>query len=553
MPSLPSLLRRLPPAAQRLIAALLFLAAWALLDAAVNLRYPSLDPGPSCWYLLPAIDVCVLLGLFAVVGWSGRRVPRGAMIALAVLLLFVRLFRIADGTIEKQWFRTVNLYLDVPLLPDLARLLRSTVSPGALVLGGIAVLVAIAGFVALMYLCLRGAERFLAGGRWQRGLFAAVVLACAALSLLRPVSNKLRRGWFGRSIAPTFVEQVRFAASAKQRRRLKLEQVRAMQQTLQATPTDLRALGGADLLLFLIESYGSSVFHDPALRRQVGPALARFEADLTKRGYLTASKMVISSTYGGGSWWAHATLATGVRIGDGLEYGLLLQMVPPPTTLASIFTKAGYRTVLVQPGTTRPFPEGLVAGFAQKYYAWHFDYAGPAFGWSLMPDQYVVDFLDRHEVQQVHTPLFVQYTLVSSHAPWSTVPTLVDDWPSIGRGEVFREHELRFPVSWRNLSEGGPAYGSSIVYDVDVLRRYIVERLDRNALIVILGDHQPAGSIIHNDPSWAVPLHVATRNRELMARFVSAGYKLGMTPAETARPAGLETLLPELVAAMSRR
>jgi hypothetical protein len=231
----------------------------------------------------------------------------------------------------------------------------------------------------------------------------------------------------------------------------------------------------------------------------------------------------------------------------------MLQTDPPPRTLPQVFRQAGYRTVLVQPGTTRPFPEGLTFGFDKKYYSWNFDYQGPPFGWATVPDEYVVDYIQRQELDAKRAnPSFIQYALVSSHAPWAVVPLAVNDWSKIGHGQLFKDYQAKFPISWGNLKEGAPAYCYSLYYDFDVLRRYILERLKRDAFIVIMGDHQPAAVITNNDPSWAVPLHVLSKNKKLIERFNEAGYAPGMTPPLTGGAvAGLETLLPELMERLS--
>src|SRR5207247_2196659 len=118
----------LPPSLRRVLsglaAALLFLVGWALLDATLNLRYPSRDPDAFTHLLLPSVDVCVLLAVFAAVGSLRRRLPLWSLAVLTVPIVFVRLFRLADGTVQQQWFRNVNVYVDFPLLADLARLLR---------------------------------------------------------------------------------------------------------------------------------------------------------------------------------------------------------------------------------------------------------------------------------------------------------------------------------------------------------------------------------------------------------------------------------------------
>jgi hypothetical protein len=549
-----SLLSKLPPASRAVLSAIaasvLFVAVWAFLDGVLNLRYPSRNPDPLYRSLLPSVDVCVLLAVFAAVGSLKQRVPTWLLAAVTVVMAFVRLFRIADGTIQWQWFRNVNLYLDVPLLADLARLLRASVPLPRLILGGLLLMLGLAALLFLIFAALVYAQRFLASGWWQRGVFACLLLLFLVAGV-SPSDQKTRSGVFEKSVAPMFVEQLKFAISAKELRRLKADQIRATQRRLEQMPSSMTALRGADVLFFLIESYGSSVFRKPELQGIVEPELESFRSTLTQQGYFMASKYFESCTYGGGSWWAHATLATGVRVGDGLEYAVVLQIAPPPRTLASTFQQAGYRTVLVQPGMTRPFPEGMVHGFVKKYYLPHLEYRGPNFSWAPVPDQYVVDFIDRREVEPHTQPLFIQYVLVSSHAPWSTLPTPVDDWSQVRDTAVFQKHQKTFPVGWSNLGDGGPAYGHSIAYDFEIIRRYLLERLTHNSLIIILGDHQPAGSVTGNDPSWAVPVHVLSRDRSLIERFVAAGYTGGMTPSANRSVPGMETFFTELVGCLS--
>jgi len=131
------------------------------------------------------------------------------------------------------------------------------------------------------------------------------------------------------------------------------------------------------------------------------------------------------------------------------------------------------------------------------------------------------------------------------------VPTPVDDWSQVQNTAVFANHQKSFPVGWSNLGDGGPAYGHSIVYDFEVIRRYLLQRLTRNTLVIILGDHQPAGSVTGNDPSWAVPVHILSRDPALIDRFVAAGYAGGMTPPANRTVQGLEAFFTELVGRLS--
>jgi hypothetical protein len=539
------------------LAALLFLVIWALLNAAINLRHPGRDVARGYWFFLPAIDVCVLLAVYALLGSWGRRPMFGATLAVAIFILVVRLYRIADGLVRENYYREVKLYVDLPLLPDLWRLLRMTVPWPRLMLGCLILLALLAVAIVLLHLALVHQQRYLARGRRERGLLAVVLIACAVMSPRVPAgaaSVGLRHGLFTASVAPLAVSQVHYALSAARFRRMKTREIRTVQERLRRTPSNLEKLRGADFLLFVVESYGSAAFRQRIKTGTGCPNLEEFSASLLGKGYFTASKLLNSTTYGGGSWFAHTSLRTGVAVRDSLEFAVVMQMNPPPHTLARSFQKAGYRTVLVQPGATRRWPEGLVHGFDRRYYAFDLEYEGPSFSWAPMPDQYTIHTIHRKEMERARAPLFVEYSLVSSHAPWTHLPTAIEDWSAIGRGEIFKSSPgIRFPTSWTNMAEGAVAYSYSLCYDFDVMRRYITERISRESFIVILGDHQPPGAITYDDPSWAVPVHVISRDRELIDRFVASGYAAGMIPADDGGPiAGMETFLTEFLTRLSR-
>ncbi len=537
---------------------LLFLAIWAALNATFGNRYPARPLEKGLYFLLPSVDVCIVLMVLTLLGWWRRRLMFGALLGLAAFATFVRLYRLSDGIIHKNYFRELRLYLDVPMVPELWRLLRST-EPMPLLLGGVVLLaVLLSGMILLTYGALAYQQAYLARGWRQRGVFLVVLALFVGLSPLFPAGGEavdVRHGLFTRSLAIKGVEQYRDVTSAATFRRAKMIEIRTVQDHLQAVPSDLALLKKSDFLLFLVESYGSAVFRQRAMAGTGCPNLEEFSGSLSAKGYHMASKYILSTTYGGGSWFAHSTLRTGVAIRDALEFALILHRKPAPTTMAELFKQAGYRTVLVQPGTTRPWPEGLVHGFEQRYYSFHLDYEGPTFGWATMPDQYVMHVIHNKEMERARGPLFVEYALVSSHAPWTPVPVAVDDWSKLDKGRIFKNSPgVRFPVSWTNMEEGAVAYAYSLCYDFDVMRRYISERITRDSFVVILGDHQPSGAITYDDPSWAVPLHVISRDRELIERFVGAGYTPGMVPggsADSLSMKGLQTMLIEFLTLLS--
>ena len=434
---------------------LVLLGAWALLDALFNLR--NLSEGPSLWFLLPSLDVVVLLALIAALRATGRRLPDPARALIVGLALFARIFRSSEGLIDQHFHRPLSLYLDLPLLPELARLLRSTVSPR--------------GWRSVFSAPSRPSRWWLpppmgAGGRRARVLrdrAARAVrggragLRAAVAAVAERQLSHLHVGLFGASVA---LRLAREASLPAPRRRLSAAAhpgIATVQAHLRRTPSALDRLHGADVLLFLVESYGETAMTQPALASRLEPVYRAFEADLGARGFGVASSLLVSPVYGGGSWMAHATLATGVRIEDGIAYSLLLAARPPPLTMAGFFRAAGYRTVLVQPGTTRPWPEGEVVGFDRKYYEADLGYRGPSFAWATMPDQYTIDFVHRAEVAApARAPLFIEYALVCSHAPWSALPRVQADWDSLRGGGAISASSRRspFPSPGRAWREG---------------------------------------------------------------------------------------------------
>ncbi len=259
------------------------------------------------------------------------------------------------------------------------------------------------------------------------------------------------------------------------------------------------------------------------------PVIQRYDVELRQQGMSVVTGLLDSPTYGGRSWLAHATLGTGVKVENQLEYSIVCARVRRRSRATS--TRAGYRTVLAQPGTTRAWPKGEFYGFDQKYYSWNFDYKGPPYSWATMPDEYVLDFMGRKELSSPKEPLFVQYTLVSSHAPWSDVPM-----PVPTRSSSVTARSSTSSLGWSFRSSGRTsrtpreAYITSILYDFEVIRRFLATYVKDDALVIVLGDHQPVSEVTENAESHGVPVHVFSRNRELLAPFTARGYAAGLRP-----------------------
>ena len=510
-------------------------AAFLVLSVLLNLDYPA-DPIFTRLLVLPSLDVWMLLLPLAMAARCGKRFVFWATLLTWMLFLILRLVRIGDTVVPMFLDRPFNLYIDSGYLFGLYDLLKTTSGqeglPG-LAVGATAVLL---GFCLISWHAWRLAAKALSSNRIRFAFLggSALILAAGLLWGWQPAkpSALVRLGQEIRSIHEQTERQKAFVArlegTAKER---------------EALPATLHGLGGADVFLFIIESYGQVVFSQPRYRQAMEATMTRFGTTLAQHGFEAVSSSLLSPTYGGSSWLAHGTLESGVRVGNDLEDAALLRSGVQP--MAALFRRNGYRSVSVMPGTRFAFPQGSYFDYDQAYYAWHFNYQGRPFGWAPMPDQFVLDWVRRHEVEKRTQPLFIRYALISSHAAFNIQPPLIADWETIGDGSLYQEREpVTFPVTWPDLKNAGPAYLRSLEYEFAVLGDYLARYVDADALIIILGDHQPNLQLTGPGESWSVPVHIISRNPRLLQPFRQRGYTPGLIPAQPQPHAGMETFLP---------
>ncbi len=315
--------------------------------------------------------------------------------------------------------------------------------------------------------------------------------------------------------------------------------------------SNLTGLKRRDVYLVYIESYGTTVFDTPEFRSALRGSLAEFESRLRAAGYTMASNRLVSPTFGGGSWLAHATLASGVRMDDPVLYSQLFRS--GRKLLPGYFKDAGWRAIEIMPGIKAPDPEARAWGFDRDVYAAELGYHGPSFGWFAIPDQFTLERASAiREALGSEAPVFTQIVLVSSHIPFSPVPPYLADWRDAG---VFATvpadawEEIFQPPDWTVLA---PGYLKSLKYDFAVLGDWLANHLPGDGLVILLGDHQPPAVVGGELQQWTVPVHVLSRDPDLIAPFTAAGYAGGLVPPRTPPPKGMETFLPSFLAAFDR-
>jgi hypothetical protein len=468
----------------------------------------------------------------------------GALGVMAGLLIAYRLDQAIcwllmreEPLLYDQWFMARHLWV---LIGDLMSVWTLAVLVGLALLGWL-----LTRAVALL---LGRASRLLEPAR--RRATALAVLAFWLLALLLPrvfPRVAVLPAWLTPAVIDN-VQRSRALYRTVQRESRHSPHAHYQHLTLHDTP---------DVLLFIVESYGRLLSVDDGTRPAHAALLRSLEDELTRAGWHAASAFSSSTVSGGRSWIAEGTMLMGLPIKYESEFQHLIGLRPQPPHLVSFLNRQGYRSVLLAPAD-RDRPGAYVVnryGFSTLLTYAQLAYRGPSYGWGIVPDQYSLALAAQRVLPpraERDRPVFLDFHMVSSHAPWDEVPPLVDDPltvrpsalppPVYGtpEGTVLRRlsrydrTERRFP--WMEQLDGAMrrGYQTSIDYDLRVLARYLAERAD-DALVIILGDHQPP-VIATADQSFDAPVHVLSRAPQRLQTVLARGFVPGLTLPGDAPP-----------------
>jgi hypothetical protein len=335
---------------------------------------------------------------------------------------------------------------------------------------------------------------------------------------------------------------------------------------------------GPDVHVYVVESYGSLLFRDPALSEAFVPHLREVSRTLEAHGWSAVSAFSRSPVSGGRSWIADASVLLGVPVAHESAYQHLMARVDRLNHLPGWLREQGWHTVLCRPkDRARP---GVALenplGFDTTVFYADLAYAGPPFGWGWIPDQYTLGWL-RDEVlpKTASRPTFLFVHLATAHVPWKQPPPVLEDWRGLATLPWEASHpddrdlddELGFtanrfrrgpkglgPTLRRYMGIGDPtaAYRQVVTYDVDQLRDHLVAMAPtRPTVVVVLGDHQPPGISRRND--FTVPVHVFATERALLAPLSQWGFEDGVALGPDTPPTlGHHDLYEALAAVLQR-
>ncbi|MGD9986257.1 sulfatase-like hydrolase/transferase [Pseudonocardia sp.] len=517
--------------ARSVVAVALVVAVLVAPDAVTDLT-------PAAFVRIP-LELLVAAAVLLALRGRARRIAAVVFgLALGVLTV-LRLFDLGFSAVLDRPFDPLN---DAGLLKGGVDFVRSS-SGSAAAVGTVvgAVLLGLAVSAAVTAAVLRTAHVVTAHPTPSRRIVALGTVAWVVFALLGtqaaglPVASR-----DAATLAATHVGQI--GADLTDHREF---QAAAAADAYRSTPGPelLTALRGKDVVLVYVESYGRSALTDPTL-----------DTLLDGAGLPARSAFLTSPTVGGGSWLAHSTLESGVWIDNQARFDDL--GATGRTTLATAFRRAGWDTAAVQPGTTSGFPDADFYGYDQVLDAHHLGYAGPNFSFATMPDQYTLTtFQDRLRAPG-HAPLMAELTLVSSHAPWTPLPTLLP-WAQVGDGSGYAS--MSGPsLAPQAILTTDPAvvranYLASIRYSLATLISYLQTYGGPDLVTIVVGDHQPAPVATGNDPNRDVPVTIVAHDPAVLDATAGWGWEPGLRPSAQAPVWGMDTFRDRFLRAFGPR
>ncbi len=499
-------------------------------------------PGAATWGALAVFPLELPVILLALVALGAGAAGHLFRVLLVATLVIIAVLKAADFAAFTALSRGFNPVADLPLVEASVRLLAGTV-------GGFATAGILAA--ALAGVALLAAALWWATGVWSRFEVPPNTARASAVAaiLAAGVATAEIAGAMGRWVAPfsppgsaftarVGVERVEMAART-------IADLRTFRAAAQADPFSgqdslLDALE-RDVIVIFVESYGRTSIDTPYYADLHRETLMRSEERLARLGLSMRSGFAVAPTRGGQSWLSHATLANGLWIDDQTRYGAAL--ASGRETLFHIAARSGFRTAAVMPAITLDWPESARMGFGTILASEDLGYRGKPFNWVTMPDQFTLAALDRLlRSSEDPRPLFAQVALVSSHAPWVPVPTLLD-WDALGDGTVFDAVAVSGDppdVVWRDRDRVRAQYRLAVDYALQTIFDYAARHAADPPLLLVVGDHQAAGFVALDDRP-DVPVHLIGPPA-LVERAAGWGWTEGLVPGAGAPPRPMDEM-----------
>ncbi|MGH8960913.1 MAG: hypothetical protein ACRDWT_06865 [Jatrophihabitantaceae bacterium] len=458
-------------------------------------------------------------------------------LVVGVVLALLAIVKLLDMGFFAEVDRPFNPVTDWVSFGPAFGVLRDSVGQGwavATVVGVIALVLALLVLVPLSVLRLtRLTARHRARSTRAVAVLGVIWVVCAAFGL---------QDFGGTRLASTSAAGLAYDQASAVRTAIRDQHTFSAALTsndpLRYQPADdlLTGLRGKDVLVVFVESYGRVAVQDSAFSPAVDDVLRAGTKSLDAAGFASRSAFLTSPTFGGISWLAHSTLQSGLWVDNQQRYNQLV--ASNRYTLSDAFKRAGWRTVSDIPSDNRAWPQGTSFYHYDKLYnSLNVGYEGPKFSYAPVPDQYTLSTFQKLELDKANrAPIMTEIDLVSSHTPWTPLPHMVG-WNQLGDGSIYDgmpEQGQSPSVVWRHASQVRTLYGQSIQYSLSALISFVQTYHDKNLVLVVLGDHQPATVVSGSGAGHDVPISIISHDPSVLNRISSWGWQDGLLPSPDA-------------------
>ena len=511
----------------------------AITALAVVLVWAVLLAPDRTWQFTPAafvripVEGLVLVAVGLVLPPRPRRIAAAAAGILLGLLTVAKVLNIAT---YEELNRAFNPVLDWSNIGPTVSAVHDAVGPAATDIALVAIplgLILLVGAITASTIHISAvAARHRRGAAGGLAALAAVWGLCAGLSLQLipgfPVASTSAAG-----LAIAEVHATQFALSDPSR----FERAIHRPDPEARIPASdlLTGLRGKDVIFAIVESYGQVAVQGTSFSRGIDAVLRRGTASLARAGWSARSAWITAPNFGGISWLSHSTLMSGLWVNTSQRYDELVSS--RRFTLTDAFDKAGWRTVSDSPADLGHWTIGRTFyHFDHRYNRSNVGYHGPKFHYATMPDQYTLAEFQRLELTPGHKPVMAEIDLVSSHWPWTPLPTMVP-WNKVGNGSIFDPMPARsesLTTVWRSASTVRQFFGRSMQYSLQTLISWVTELNDPNLVLIVLGDEQPVITISGGGANHEVPISIIARDPSVFRQMASWHWQGGLLPAPNA-------------------
>ena len=465
----------------------------------------------------------ILLLFVALFGRVGRR----AIAALTGVFLLVVIGRYVEVTVPSWFGRKVNLYWDAQHLPKFLDVASQEYAWWQIL--GI-----VAAFIAGLWLLtrlIRVCIEVLAAHAAPYALRSptALVVTVALLSLVAASFMKVEAAspYVSSPVFPVYQRQAHLLAAA-----LVPDRFRAELPESPPLESDLQVLEGAEVKVVFLESYGATTYERDDLFQVIHPSRQRLQQAANAQGRQVLSAFVRAATFGGASDLSHLSFLSGIDLTDPIRHDLLITTDRP--TIVDTFEQAGYRTIGLYPAMSWDWPEVSFYGFDHYHDAPSLDYRGPKFGLWWLPDQFSMARIDEmYPPDPDGKPRFLFYPTITTHIPFRPTPPYQPDWSRVTSDKPYSDEAtakaMADAIDWHGLFQG---YINTINYTFKWLAGYQALAQPRESILILLGDHQPAGGITGPGATWNVPVHIITSNETIAERLRLQGFSDGVNPPQ---------------------